>query len=471
MTHLPLGQLIREGAALAVPIVLAAGAALRRPAQPFASARTATALAFALSLCASALALSSPGTLRTLPTERVLFDAVSVAFLPLVCGIGLVVSVYARRSLAGDPGSARFVRWLLATLAGVSMVVVSPNLLTMCIAWVSTSLCLHPLLTFYAERRGALRAAHKKFVASRVAEVCLAVALGLLMHHAGTLDVRALSSWAAEHPELPIGVQAGLVLIVCAVVLKTAQVPFHGWLTQVMEAPTPVSALLHAGVVNLGGVLMIRLAPVLAEAPLARGLLLAVGLATALIATLSRLAQSSVKVSLAWSTSAQLGVMLAECALGLVPMALLHLVGHSLYKAHAFLVAGSATHGARVRALVRSDYALSARSSLLLAAQLGLAAASYLALHHVLRDTLPAAAAPATWLGASAGVLVVLAAAEHALVRWAKAPIAQRCVPALSAGLYIDDVLSRWLFRVWPPAPACPRPEPVVHPSAEKQEA
>jgi NAD(P)H-quinone oxidoreductase subunit 5 len=109
-----------------------------------------------------------------------------------------------------------------------------------------------------------------------------------------------------------------------------------------MEAPTPVSALLHAGVINAGGFILIRFADVLLAAPGVMALLVMLGGFTALFGGLVMLTQPAVKTSLAWSTVAQMGFMLLQCGLALFPLALLHIVAHSLYKAHAFLSAGGA---------------------------------------------------------------------------------------------------------------------------------
>jgi NAD(P)H-quinone oxidoreductase subunit 5 len=146
--------------------------------------------------------------------------------------------------------------------------------------------------------------------------------------------------------------QLNALALVLAVVLRTALLPVHGWLMQVMEAPTPVSALLHAGVVNLGGFVLIRFAPLLKQAAPARALLLVFGLAiaTAVLAGML-LTRISIKVRLAWSTVAQMGFMLLECALGRYTLAALHLIGHSLYKAHAFLSASTVVHQTRLQAL------------------------------------------------------------------------------------------------------------------------
>ncbi|MBS0244794.1 MAG: hypothetical protein JSS20_21700, partial [Proteobacteria bacterium] len=123
--------------------------------------------------------------------------------------------------------------------------------------------------------------------------------------------------------------------------------PLHGWLIEVMETPTPVSALLHAGIINAGGFLILRLADVLLLSTPALVFLAIVGGATALFGSLVMLTQTSVKVQLAYSTVAQMGFMLLQCGLGAFPSALLHIVAHSLYKAHAFLSSGSVMDLAR----------------------------------------------------------------------------------------------------------------------------
>ena len=106
------------------------------------------------------------------------------------------------------------------------------------------------------------------------------------------------------------------MLFVLAAVLKTALLPLHGWLIQVMEAPTPVSALLHAGVVNIGGFILIRLAELISLAPVAQVVLVVAGSLSAVLAGLVMLSRVSIKVRLAWSTCAQMGFMLAQCGLG-----------------------------------------------------------------------------------------------------------------------------------------------------------
>ena len=127
-----------------------------------------------------------------------------------------------------------------------------------------------------------------------------------------------------------------------AAALKTAAFPLHGWLTEVMEAPTPVSALLHAGIINAGGFLLIRTADLVQASPGAMAGLVMIGGLTALFGAVVMLTQSAVKTALAWSTISQMGFMLLQCGLGLWALALLHIVAHSMYKAYAFLSSGGA---------------------------------------------------------------------------------------------------------------------------------
>ncbi|MES2398608.1 MAG: NADH-quinone oxidoreductase subunit L [Pseudomonadota bacterium] len=268
--------------------------------------------------------------------------------LLLVSFVGWVIVRYSQPYLHGGGRECHYVRWLMATLATVAVVVTSNHMLVLALAWGASSLALHRLLTFFGDRPPAVVAAHKKFIVGRVADACMLMAAGLLFHAFGTMQIDQLGRLAKMAPALGGAAQAAVVLIAVAALLKCAQLPFHGWLIQVMEAPTPVSALLHAGIVNLGGFVLMRYAALVAEVPAAQILLVVAGTATAVLAALVMTTRISVKVMLAWSTCAQMGFMLMQCGLGVWEMALLHLVAHSLYKAHAFLGAGGAVRRALI---------------------------------------------------------------------------------------------------------------------------
>ena len=301
--------------------------------------------AFVISLLsAGALIATGAGTSALIGVAgigiSVRLDAISVIMLLLVSFIGWIVMRFAATYMDGEDRQGAFVGWMSTTLAAVLLLVMSGNLVQLLLAWAATSLALNQLLLFYPERTTAVRAARKKAVTARVSEIALLFAVLLLVQSYGTTDIASILG--AVQPDL-LTIAAGL-LIAIAAVLASAQFPAHGWLTEVMEAPTPVSALLHAGVINAGGFLLIRFADVMLAAPGVMALLVMLGGFTALFGGLVMLTQPAVKTSLAWSTIAQMGFMVLQCGLALFPLALLHIVAHSLYKAHAFLSAGEAVN-------------------------------------------------------------------------------------------------------------------------------
>lgn len=275
---------------------------------------------------------------------RLTCDALTAAMLIVVALVGWVVVSFSRNYLDGDPEQGRFFQWLSLTLAAVLALVLSGNLVQLALAWIATSLCLHRLLVFYRDRPKARLAARKKFLISRLGDLSLISALALLYGVFGSLDLDVISGEAqrlrASGADLGL-LHAAAALIVASALLKSAQFPFHGWLPEVMETPTPVSALLHAGIINAGGFLILRLGDVVVLSTPALDVLAIVGGFTALFGSVVMLTQTSVKVSLAWSTVAQMGFMLLQCGLGAFSAAMLHIVAHALYKAHAFLSSGS----------------------------------------------------------------------------------------------------------------------------------
>jgi NAD(P)H-quinone oxidoreductase subunit 5 len=276
----------------------------------------------------------------------VYFDHLSAIVLTLVAFLLAVVCRFSINYLAGDPNQGRFTKWLCLTGGSVLLLVISGNLIQFALAWSATSWCLHQLLVFYPERPGAIIAARKKFFISRLGDVCLLAVVALVLEKFHTWDFSEI--FAATQPLHESGPDAGhwqinaiCLLLIAGAMMKSAQFPFHSWLPDTMETPTPVSALMHAGIINAGGFLIIRLNPLVTLSPAALSLLALFGAFTALFASLVMLTHASVKRSLAFSTVAQMGFMMLECGLGAFGLAVLHLVAHSLYKAHAFLASGS----------------------------------------------------------------------------------------------------------------------------------
>lgn len=285
----------------------------------------------------------------------------------LVQLLGTVIGAFSARYLEGEPRQARYVAALAGVLAAVQLLLLADHWVVLIAAWALVGVALQALLCFYPDRPFALLAAHKKRLADRLADLLLVAAAALAWLEVGSGSLTDLAAHLAEQNAgagLSTALQSSAVLLVAAALLRTALLPVHGWLIQVMEAPTPVSALLHAGVVNLGGFVLIRFAPLLEHATPARWLLVGMGLGTAMLAGMVMLTRISIKVRLAWSTVAQMGFMLMECGLGLYTLAALHLIGHSLYKAHAFLAASDAVRQTR-RHMLRGAVAPSPASLLL----------------------------------------------------------------------------------------------------------
>ncbi|NNU79439.1 oxidoreductase [Halovulum dunhuangense] len=328
---------------LLAPLALLAGAlaslAVRGPAA-LRGLRAAALTAVAAALTSLALVAATGAA------DGYLFrlDPVSAALLALVTGLGAVILPFSIRYLDGDPRRHVFLARLALTLAMVTTLVIAGNLVLMALAWIGMSLALHGLLTFRRERPAARLAARHKFILARLSDAALVVAVALLTAHFGTAHVATISDAIRQGADVPT---AAPLLLALAAILKSALLPVHGWLTRVIDAPTPVSALLHAGLVNAGGAMLIRLSDILSAAPAAMTLLAVTGAASAIVAGLVALTQCSAKQALAWSTIAQMGFMLMQCGLGLWALALLHIVAHSIYKAHAFLRAGSAVETIR----------------------------------------------------------------------------------------------------------------------------
>lgn len=279
-------------------------------------------------------------------------NGVTVLMLVLVALVGMVVARFSSTYLQGDSHEGRFHRWLSLTLGSFFVLISAGNVWEFFVAWVVTSLCLHKLLIFYRERPVAVFAARKKYVLHRIADASLLAAFVLIIRTLHTSQFAGIApALAAVHGSLPETLQIASGLLVLSAILKSAQYPFHGWLIQVMEAPTPVSALLHAGIIYTGTFLLLRLASLMYRVVWTGNVLIITGLISILAASLMMMTATNIKGSLAYSTCAQMGFMLMECGLGLYSLALLHIVSHSVYKAHAFLSSDSTVDHFRVPAL------------------------------------------------------------------------------------------------------------------------
>ena len=283
-------------------------------------------------------------------------DQLTVLLLLLVTGVSGIVHVYSSRYMTGDPRYNRFFAVIALFTFSMLMLVMSRNLLMLYVFWEVMGLCSYLLIAHWSERPAACAAATKAFLVNAVADVGFGLGVILTFVTFGTLDIPHVLEQAPSLSDRTVNVLGwlGLDLHLRSVTLialcvfmgamgKSAQLPFHVWLPFAMEAPTPVSALIHAAtMVNAGPFLLVRLSPLIVLSPVAMTVIAVIGATTALFAGVVSLTQSDVKKILAYSTISQIGFMIMTCGLGAFVVAIFHLLAHGCYKAFFFLSTGNA---------------------------------------------------------------------------------------------------------------------------------
>jgi NADH-quinone oxidoreductase subunit L len=281
-----------------------------------------------------------------------LFDPLSALMAFVVSGISLLVHVYSIRYMAEERGYARFFA-LLDLMTGALLLMVSAgDLVTLLIAWHLIGVLLYFLLGHDTASQAAHRYASWTLLTYRFGDLPLLLAAGLLYHAFGTWSLQEIFAHLASAPDartvfgLPLAeTVAGLVAL--AAFARSAQFLLHTWLPYSMSGPTPVSALMHAGIVNAGGFLINRFAPLFVASNDVLHWIFAVGLITAVIGSVLMLAQNDVKKALGYSTMGQMGFMIMECGVGAFSLAVYHLIAHGLFKGTLFLGAGGVIREAR----------------------------------------------------------------------------------------------------------------------------
>lgn len=282
------------------------------------------------------------------PILVVAADQLAVALLLLVYGVSAIVQTFAIRYLAEDDRAGWFSAGAGLLTGASATLMTAGTLVVLGVGWTASGVALCLLLATYWRLPSARDGVRRTAVAFLIGDLALWSAVGLIAATRGAVDLRALQ---AERLSGPI-VALAACLVVVAALSRSAQIPFHRWLPATLAAPTPVSALLHAGVVNAGGVLLIKLSPLVTAVGLAQALTIVAGIATLAYGAVVMLVKPDVKGALAHSTMAQMGFMILTCGLGLWAAAVFHLVAHGFYKATLFLSSGSAiAHRRRVRAL------------------------------------------------------------------------------------------------------------------------
>jgi NADH-quinone oxidoreductase subunit L len=276
-----------------------------------------------------------------------LVDPLSITMCLFVTGIGALIHLYAVGYMHGDPRFTKFFLYLNLFALSMLLLVLGENLLVTFLGWEGVGTCSYFLISFWHEKQSAATAGKKAFVANRVGDWGVMMAMFLAFEAVGTISYDGMNAAAESGALSQTTATAIAVMLFIGACGKSAQLPLYIWLPDAMEGPTPVSALIHAATMVTAGVfLMTRVNPVIHEAAEWAGWLIAiVGIATALFAATIAVAQNDIKKVLAYSTVSQLGFMFLAVGSGAYVAAIFHMVTHAFFKALLFLGSGSVIHG------------------------------------------------------------------------------------------------------------------------------
>jgi NADH-quinone oxidoreductase subunit L len=272
-----------------------------------------------------------------------LFDNLTAVMLIVVTWIGALVHIYSIGYMAHDPGKWRFFAYLNLFMFSMLLLVLADSYLVIFAAWELVGLSSYLLIGFWYQRRAPALASKKAFLVNRVADQGFLVGIMGVFLLTGTMNV--LDSFVGFGAVDPLVRNVVVLLLFVGAAGKSAQFPFHVWLPDAMEGPTPVSALIHAAtMVNAGVYFVARTSPLFAHAQQAMLLVAAIGTFTAILAASIALTQKDIKRVLAYSTLSQLGYMFMALGVGAYVAAIFHLMAHGFTKGLLFLGSGSVIH-------------------------------------------------------------------------------------------------------------------------------
>src|SRR5215831_8907558 len=272
-------------------------------------------------------------------------DQLSICFVLLITGVGSLIHIFAVGYMSHDPERRRFFGYMNLFLAAMLLLVLSDNYVGLYAGWEGVGLASYLLIGFWQYKPAAAVAAKKAFIANRVGDVGLSLAIMLMFFQFGSVTFGGV--FGAVHSASHGVVTALGLLLLLGACGKSAQVPLQSWLLDAMEGPTPVSALIHAATMVTAGVyLIVRSAPIFDLSPGARLAVAIVGAVTLLFGAIIGCAKDDIKKALAGSTMSQIGYMMLAAGLGPAGyvLASAHRLAHGFFKAGLFLGAGSIKH-------------------------------------------------------------------------------------------------------------------------------
>jgi len=314
-----------------------------------------TTIGFLLSLVALGVALMGNDPVAMSMTGDkgiILFDPLGTLLAAIIMGISLIVHLYSVRYMAEEEAYGQFFVLLDLMTAALLFMVVAGDLITLVISWYLVGVLLYFLLGQDTRSQTAYRFAFWTLITYRVGDLPLILAAALLFNAYDTWSLTTIFAEISANPYthqifgLPL-TEVVAVLIGLAAFARSAQFLLHTWLPYTMDGPTPVSALMHAGIVNAGGFLINRFAPVFVHSGDVLNWIFIVGLITAIFGSLLMLTQNDIKKALGYSTMGQMGFMIMECGIGAFSLAIYHMFAHGVFKGTMFLSAGGVINDAR----------------------------------------------------------------------------------------------------------------------------
>lgn len=297
-------------------------------------------------ITAVTVAISGPFTVtlansKHQPIMGLLANQFTVTLLVLVCIVGAIVQSFSVRYLLPDQAAHRFFAAANMVIVSMAIVCTSATVTVLIVAWITAGLSFVMVVGYRSDLPEVRTSTLRTLKMFALGDLALIAALVIIVTRFGNVDLVSASSIQAASERLGSLSSVVALLIMIAALTRSAQGPLGRWLPSTVSAPTPVSALLHAGVVNGGGILLIRLSGLASRSTLSMVIAFTISGLTATIGTALMTRKPDVKGSLAYSTIAQMGFMIAECTVGAYLAALVHLIGHAMYKATLFFGSGS----------------------------------------------------------------------------------------------------------------------------------
>ena len=286
----------------------------------------------------------SIGTLKV--DASLLLDQLSICFVLLITGVGTLIHIYSIAYMDHDKDRRRFFAYLNLFIAAMLLLVLGDSYLNLYVGWEGVGLASYLLIGFWNQNPAYAVAAKKAFIANRLGDVGLSLAIMISFAQFGTVSFAGVKAGAPHASSAALTAIGAMLLLAAAG--KSAQFPLQSWLGDAMAGPTPVSALIHAATMVTAGVYLITRSNFIFDASsTARILVVTVGVITLLFGAIVGCAKDDIKKVLAASTMSQIGYMILATGLGPVgyAFAIMHLLTHGFFKAGMFLGAGSIMHG------------------------------------------------------------------------------------------------------------------------------